>query len=628
MNMDVRLGHKNLEGKKLMKTSCLSNKRIGIVAVVLLLWCVPVEQIQEQATAQSPTPKGSVAIVANVGGEALLNSIEEASSSKPIALQGTLVYGDRITTRQNSVLSMLVGEDALICMDELSEISIEQDANEGRLIQLVNGRACISTIGEKGADIDLTVQTPAATLRPSPGTLFSVEVSSPAKDGEQHTLAPRAILTRLSKEDAPFAPTRVSHKPQPKTEIIQVMQGSVEVVSQIPGVQPVVVLEGFQVTVRRGIIGQLVKDTAVQCQIQDLQRSPQHTNNSEENQALVSEQLSAQATYLVAALFNSPDQPNADLVNTNKKGIILPDTLDAGLNNDGTISSPVLSELGDPSQATLPRASRLTTLDAGGTIANRQGAIATTDLVQIVGPGAVEINTSTLTLSNSQVTSSNGTNGLTLVSVTSGGLLRGTSTDPVIDITNSQTTTQSAVNVSGGVLPDLSLIEASAPLIAALSTDPSTFVSSLTTNEAIQIDGAQLVASIPADALIQLNGSTLSAIGAVISLTNGGVLAINGDLISLSNGGSLMAGSLVELSGMSTFALAGGSLINSIGSNTVDITNTLCAGGGCTGGFIFSPGTNNNITVAPGFAPTQGVTVPTGAALIVVNGDGNTVNLQ
>ncbi len=610
-----------------MSTSCPSDKRIGIVAVILLLWCVPVEHMQEHSTAQSPTPKGSVAIVANVGGEALLNSIEETSSSKPIDLQGTLVYGDRITTRQNSVLSMLVGEDALVCMDEFSEISIEQDANEGRLIQLISGRACISTIGEEGAEIDLTVQTPAATLRPSPGTLFSVEVSSPAKEGDQHTLAPRAILTGFSKEDTPFSPTRVSHIPQPKTETIQVMQGSVEVVSQIPGVQPVVVLEGFQVEVRRGIIGQLIKDSAVQCQIQDLQKDPQHTNNSEENQELVAEQLSAQATYLVAALFNSPDQPNADLVNTNKNGIILPDTLDAGLNNDGTISSPVLSVPGDPSQATLPRASRLTTLDAGGTIANRQGTIATTDLVQIVGPGAAEINTSTLTVSNSQVTSTSGTNGLTLVSVTSGGLLRGTSPDPVISITDSQTTTQSAVNISGGIQPDVSLIEASAPLIAAVSTDPSTLMSSLMTNEAIQIDGARLGTLVPADALVTLNGSSLSSIGAVISLSNGGLLTHSGNLIALSNGSALMAGSLVELSGASTFALTNGFLLSSVGSNTVDITNTLCAGGGCINGFISAPGTNN-ITVAPGFAPTQGVTVPTGAALIVVNGDGNTVNLQ
>ncbi len=610
-----------------MNTSCPSNLRIGIATIMLLLWCLPAELMQKQAAAQSPTPKGSVAIVANVGGEALLSSIEEASSSKPIGLQGTLVYGDRITTKQDSVLSMLVGEDALVCMDEFSEISIEQDANDGRLIQLISGRACISTIGEEGANIDLTVQTPAATLRPSPGTLFSVAVSSPAKEEEQHTLAPRAILTGFSKRDTPFTPTRVSHIPQQKTETIQVMQGSVEVVSQIPGVQPVVVLEGFQVTVRRGVIGQLIKDSSEQCQIQDLQKNPQHINNSEENQELVAEQLSAQATYLVAALFNSPDQPNADLVNTNKKGIILPDTLDTGLNNDGTISSPVLSVAGDPSQATLPRASRLTTLDAGGTIANRQGTIATTDLVQITGPGAVEINTSTLTLSNSQVTSSNGTNGLTLVSVTSGGLLRGTSPDPVISITDSQTTTQSAVNISGGIQPDVSLIEASAPLIAAVSTNPSAFVSSLMTNDAIQIDGAQLVASVPADALVTLDGSTMSSIGAVISLTNGGLLSQNGNLIALSNGSELIAGSLVELSGASTFALTNGFLLSSVGTNTVDITNTLCAGGGCINGFISAPGTNN-ISVAPGFAPTQGVTVPTGAALIVVNGDGNTVNLQ
>ena len=609
-----------------MRTSCPNNNRTGIATtILLLLWCVPMNLIQEHATAQSSSAKGSVAIVSNIGGEALLNSIGETSASKPVELQGKLVYGDRITTRQNSVLSMLVGEDALVCMDEFSEVAIEQDTDDGRLIQLINGRACISTIGEEGADINLTVQTPATTLHPSPGTLFNVQVSSPAKEEDQHTLAPRALLTRYSEQQSDFSPIKVSHIPQPKTEIIQVMQGSVEVISQIPGVPAVVVLQGFQVTVRRGVIGQLVKDSAIQCQMQDLQESPQHINNTKEIQELITDQQSAQATYLVAALFNAQDQPNSDLVNTNKAGVILPDTLDSGL-TDGTINSPLLREDGPINGASFSRESRVTSLNSGGTLTNVE-ATTTADLVQIEGPGAVEINTSTLAVSNSQITSESGTNGLTLVSVTSGGLLRGTSTDSVIDIMDSQLTAESAVNISGAVAPDVSLIEASAPLIAAVSTDPTTLVSSLTTNEAIQIDGGQLITNIPADALVTLNGSSLSTIGAVISLTNGGVFTHNGTLIGLNNGSELTAGSLVELSGASTFSFANGFLLSSVGTNTVNITNNLCAGGGCIQGFISAPGTNN-ITVAPGFAPTQGVAVPTGAALIVVNGDGNTVQLQ
>ena len=610
-----------------MKTSLPNNNKFGIIGVVLLLWSAPIDLIQEQAVAQFTEAKKSVGIVSNVSGEVLLTSIEESSSSKPIVLQGKLVYGDRITTRQNSVLSMLVGEDALVCLDEFSEISLEQDTNGGRLLQLTNGRACISTIGEEGADIDLSVQTPATTLNPSPGTLFSVKVSSPAKEEDQHALAPHALLTGYNERGSALTPRTVSHIPQPKTEIIQVIQGSVEVISQIPGIPAVVVLEGFQVTVRRGVIGALVKESAVQCQMQDLQESPQHTNNSKEIQALISEQQSAQATYLVAALFNSPNQPNTFLTDQNKDIVIIPGEEVV----DTSINTPRLFVPGDQNLASLDRELRVVTLPSSSMpearVVGETDITTNTDIVQIVGPGAVEINTSTLTVENSQVTSSSGTNGLSLVSVMSGGLLRGISQDPVIDITDSQITTQAAVNVSGGMLPDLSLIEASAPLVSVLSTDPNNVRSTLMTNDTIQINGAQLGTSIPADALVTLNGSTLSTIGAVVSLSNGGLFTHNGTLIALSNGSELMAESLVELSGASTFALTGGFLLSSIGSNSVGITNTLCQGGGCISGFISAPGTND-ITVAPGFTPTQGVTVPAGAALIVVNGDGNTVVLQ
>ena len=46
-------------------------------------------------------------------------------------------------------------------------------------------------------------------------------------------------------------------------------------------------------------------------------------------------------------------------------------------------------------------------------------------------------------------------------------------------------------------------------------------------------------------------------------------------------------------------------------------------------GFISAP-LGNTITVAPGFAPTEGLDIAdlNGAALIVVNGTGNTVLLQ
>ena len=144
----------------------------------------------------------------------------------------------------------------------------------------------------------------------------------------------------------------------------------------------------------------------------------------------------------------------------------------------------------------------------------------------------------------------------------------------------------------------------------------------------MQINEGQLVASIPADAvaLVELNGSTLSAMGSLFNVSSGGILSVSGNLVSLTNGSQLNVGNLVELSGSSSFALTGGFLLSSIGSNTVNINNTLCAGG-CIGGFISAPA-GNTISVAPGFRPTQGITVSPNAALIVVNGGGNTVVLK
>jgi hypothetical protein len=334
---------------------------------------MPLDFIQERARAQSPETQGLVAMVTNVGGAAILNSVDGAISSKEVALQDTFVYGDRIITNENSVLSMLVGDDALVCMEEFSNIAIEQGANGGQLIQLVSGRACISTIGKEEGNTDLSVKTPTAIIRPAPGTLFSVAVSHPTMEEAQKPASPRAILTGFSEKGSLFAPTWVSHSSELGIETIQVIQGSVEVVTQVPGVEPVVVLQGFQVTLREGVIGQLVKDTAVQCQIQDLQKTPQHTRNTKEIQGLIAEQQSAQATHLVAALFSPQGQSNTELVDTNKQGIILPSEQGPDLNGNGngngnsngddTINSPVLSVTGG--DGSLPRESRLTTIDAG-----------------------------------------------------------------------------------------------------------------------------------------------------------------------------------------------------------------------------------------------------------------------
>jgi len=572
------------------------------MGVVLVAWSVGVEGTQERAHAQISEPAGSVAIVANLGGEASISSVERSIPVEAATLQKTIVYGDRLKTGENSVLSMLVGDGALVSMEELSEIAIEEETTSGRLIQLVNGRSCISTKGqgeyEKGA---ITVQTPNVIVYPRPGSMFSVEVSEIASQKTYQDALLHPVLARFDGTRSHVAPALVQDSSRVQEETIQVIHGSVEVVSQLPGVTPVDVPEGYRVRVQEGIISQPVQRPAVQCQIQDLQKDPQHTNNPEEIQQLIAQQQTAQATNLVAALF----VPEPTSTTVSPGDVILPFTLIT--NDDGSGGERTNSTISAP----LPPGSELISTNATANV----------DVIQVVGPGVLEINETTLTLLDSQVIPSSGNEDITLLTVTSGGLLRGTSTDPVLDILAGSETNniQSAVQVI-----DPSLLEASAPLIRATSSSAL-----MTTMDAVQINQGQLVASIPADALalVELNGSTLSAVGSLFNVSNGGILAVNGNLVSLTNGSQLLANNLVALSGGSSFGLTGGSLLFGDGSSTATINNNFCAGGGCTNGFVFAP-PNNTISIAPNFQPTQGVNVSPDAALIVVNGTGNTVVLS
>ena len=312
-----------------MRIFCRTGQRLCGMGVVLLVWVVAGEGTQERAHAQVSEPAGSVAIVANLGGEASISSVERATPTEAATLQKTIVYGDRLKTGENSVLSMLVGDGALVSMEELSEVTIEEDTTSGRLIRLVNGRTCISTKGqgEYGKGV-LPVQTPNVIVYPRPGTMFSVEVSETASQQTYQDVPLQPVLARFDGIRPNVAPTLVQDSPEVQGETIQVIQGSVEVVSQLPGVTPVVVPEGYQVNVRRGTISQPVQGAAVQCQMQDLQRDPQHTKNPEEIKQLIAQQQTAQATNLVAALFiPEPTAPSGPT----KRRVILPYTLGTGV---------------------------------------------------------------------------------------------------------------------------------------------------------------------------------------------------------------------------------------------------------------------------------------------------------
>lgn len=538
--------------------------------------------------AQVLAPQSFVGIVSNMNGEARLHSsaLSRQPQSKEVTLQETLVYGDRLETRQNSILSMLVGDETLVSMNEHSEVALEQTPHFPNVIQLVRGETCVSTKRRSGNRAEaVPVKTPTMIVRPTPGAMFRANVRNLSSEQAATERQPQRILTEFARHNQGiFSQANRDVAARKRVETIEVLHGRVIIESQFGGFSPLTVYERYRVEVTDGKIGPQSKVSAPSCQNQDLQQTPQHTTNPKELRQYIAQQHSTQANGLVAALF----------------------TPDAGIDS-------------------APSAPGWTGIIISTTESDISSSISNENVVETRGQ-QVESNTSTLVLTNTDIGIGGSDDIHSLVSVSSGGLLRGTSTDPVISIQNSQTATQSAVEII-----DASLLEASSPLIAAVSTNSTSPMASqiTTTGDAVQITGSQLVASLPADALalVELNGSSLFSSGSLFDVTGGGTLAVNGNLVSLSNGSQLGADSLVALSGGSNFGLTGGSLLFGDGSSTAAINNTLCAGGGCTNGFVSAP-SGNTISIAPNFQPTQGIDVSPDAALIVVNGTGNSVVLQ
>jgi hypothetical protein len=188
---------------------------------------------------------------------------------------------------------------------------------------------------------------------------------------------------------------------------------------------------------------------------------------------------------------------------------------------------------------------------------------------------------------------------------------------PIIEMTGGSADVTTGVMVGStantGQTGDLdqALLEASSPLLAMMQ-------SSMTTSSdfgRVAGQNAKLVATlIPGDALVRLNASSLMINGNLFNVTGGGQLIVNGSLVSVQGGSSLTlnGGVFANVGAGSMFSLTNGALVDfGTGNNVVNVSNDLCAGGGC-----FSPfanpayqvaGSPADFSVAPGFEPVLDV---------------------
>jgi hypothetical protein len=158
---------------------------------------------------------------------------------------------------------------------------------------------------------------------------------------------------------------------------------------------------------------------------------------------------------------------------------------------------------------------------------------------------------------------------------------------------------------------DQALLEASSPLLAMMQ-------SSMTTSSdfgRVAGQNAKLVATlIPGDALVRLNASSLMINGNLFNVTGGGQLIVNGSLVSVQGGSSLTlnGGVFANVGAGSVFSLTNGALVDfGVGNNVVNVSNDLCAAGGCFAPFANPAyqvaGSPADFSVAPGFDPVLDV---------------------
>ena len=134
-----------------------------------------------------------------------------------------------------------------------------------------------------------------------------------------------------------------------------------------------------------------------------------------------------------------------------------------------------------------------------------------------------------------------------------------------------------------------SLVEASSPLIAMIRGN----VTTASDFGRVAGQNATLEASlVPGDALVRLNASDLMVNGNLFSVTGGAQLNVIGNLLSVQGNSTvtLAGGAFVDVGAGSIFSLTNGALVDfGTGTNAVNVSNSLCAGGGCFAPFA-NPG--------------------------------------
>ena len=291
-----------------------------LVAVVLV---APLFVSTAQANAAVSGDMGSVGVISSVSGNAQITHSTAAQQSDQPKFHGPIIYGDHLSTSKDSTLGLLVGQNSLLTMRELSDVRIAETTRNKQVLEMVTGRVCLA-VGQPatGTTEPLVLKTATSMVTIAPGTLLSVDVTTPPQksalpnepSGERVTLV--ATSTQGAKQGT-----------APVVETYQVVEGSVDIVSLASGSSSISLHAGQSLRVTGGLRGQPFAAPPIDCRSQDIQIIPSHTAIPAPAQdTIVKEQLQTARAESPTVSVAAMTQPSAGQSLTIPADVIIPIT--------------------------------------------------------------------------------------------------------------------------------------------------------------------------------------------------------------------------------------------------------------------------------------------------------------
>lgn len=228
---------------------------------------------------------GSVATLAHVNGEAQIAHPKDAHRSDRAAYRGPVVYGDRITTAKEATLGLLVGQNSLLTMRELTEVRVEEAVQNQKILDVAKGSVCLAVDQSDGASAILRTLFSRITARA--GTLLRVDVEPISQTSQLSNNEERGVVILTG--------TRARSAQEPTVaggEMIHVLEGSasVAILSQPSSSSPITLRAGEAIRITNGVRGNPFTAPSVTCRVQDMQVVPVHINTPPPAQRLLVQQ--------------------------------------------------------------------------------------------------------------------------------------------------------------------------------------------------------------------------------------------------------------------------------------------------------------------------------------------------